>query len=155
MDATADGSTAWLGDRDGAVEAVDTRQGPDCKPAQVPCLPVMLSLFLSPAISITCSFAHSLLYIHVRPADSGQNTVSPVFLALWQICHQAKLHRRPACVASPLECHQNVFIWSPGVVVSTDFSIGPPFQRTRLPHLAIGTSGQSKKGVVVQSTAAE
>lgn len=35
MDAAADGSTAWLGDKDGAIEAVDTRLGPSAKPAQV------------------------------------------------------------------------------------------------------------------------
>jgi hypothetical protein len=35
MDATADGNTAYLADKDGAVEVVDTRQAADAKPAAV------------------------------------------------------------------------------------------------------------------------
>lgn len=37
MDATADGNTAYLADKDGAVEVVDTRQAADAKPAAVSC----------------------------------------------------------------------------------------------------------------------
>lgn len=35
MDASADGNTAYLADKDGAVEVVDTRQSADAKPAAV------------------------------------------------------------------------------------------------------------------------
>lgn len=35
MDATADGNTAYLADKDGALEVVDTRQAADAKPAAV------------------------------------------------------------------------------------------------------------------------
>jgi hypothetical protein len=37
MDATADGNTAFLADKDGALEVVDTRQAADAKPAAVRC----------------------------------------------------------------------------------------------------------------------
>lgn len=35
MDASADGNTAYLADKDGALEVVDTRQSADAKPATV------------------------------------------------------------------------------------------------------------------------
>ena len=35
MDASADGHTAFLADKDGSVEVVDTRQAHDAKPAEV------------------------------------------------------------------------------------------------------------------------
>ena len=37
MDATADGNTAFLADKDGALEVVDTRQAADTKSAAVRC----------------------------------------------------------------------------------------------------------------------
>lgn len=132
MDATADGSTAWLGDKDGAVEAVDTRQGPDSKPAQVPGLPGMLFLFVC------------VLFV-VQPCSIcglWPEQCLPRLPCFQQVSRQANLRHLPACVGESPQCQDDVFIWSPGVVVSADFSSGPSFLKTRLPHLTIGMREQ-------------
>ena len=71
MDASADGATAFLADKDGAVEVVDTRQAADAKPAAVRAFTILVN-FSSPFRGSEESCIGSRVQSWFRLRPSGQ-----------------------------------------------------------------------------------